>query len=1180
MKKININRLIVLVTVLSIVISSFCGVGAFISASADGDAPTYDSAKHTDLSIKEVLKGSKNDDGSFKYEIDDINYVDYSNMVNTGLVEDAVVYGSAVLPAGVYATNAIWDGQYLVLASATDWNGKYGYLVIKFTQGDNVDIQLVDGGNVNLTYIGGHISTLKPQYPNSSSTFGTEARKATYALSLTNFTLWVDGVKIIDNYAWNSAGKEITIESFAVGTGSVNSKNHISDYRVWTDNESVKEPVPAFVSGNHLDVTKSEEIELTKGADGTYSIVGNTSNYNIIKEHVKTKVTAGAVIYGSAKIAPDNFATATNTVSLIIAKTVQGNVAITFTAANGIELWITDENGNKISSIYKASYNGATDAFGNGIRKITYSVSKKAISVWCGVDKLIDNLEWQNTQPTIEITDFIFGVSAKGDKINVTGYRIWGSTDSVKVVLPVYDPKLHIDISSRSDIDGSMSTDGTYSFTTTSNMYRQIKEFGGVILDDDATIYGAVTLSPSTIYMNQWGGVILPLAKANSWRTGYGTLFVKFTHGDRIDVQHFSDGENEPLYVGALIPTLKPAYPDGTSNFGDKPHDVVYMINKQSFTLWVDGVKVIDNYVWNSTAGMEISIESYVLGIEGVNSTVNAQGYRVWVDKSEGKVTAPVYDKNKHYDITAGVSLNGEREEDGSLTFKSTNDNFDSTLKLTSDNVSDLATLYGSVKLSDINWKNNGLLYINLGKAACGDISGDLQLSLTQNNGAYVRIKNGDKVYNLGDTIPSANISYPNGGTFPSEGAAISYELNGECLSVWIGDAQILSDFKLEEAVDSTGNPNGIYLSSFGVGVGSENASFTASGYRVWSEILYTPTPAFDSKNDINMLSAMEAVKIGEGPVLNNENGKLTLGSSEFGDGDGKNSGVMYAGPILREGGTMYLRTVITTDTEYDPSLMNAQTYGGPVIRLANARAYRQDRTGGFSSGDGYFDILFTRGDSIDFRIRTDTGYDLFYIGANIPDFKIVYPDTYNGSRGDSEYEVTIAISNRYISMWINGKALLLDHSLFDLKGTGNDSEFAMDIWDIAPGILYNLSKGTAEEFSVWCSKEDFAPFELGEITYPTVEPTEAFATEAELKAEKASENSKNVSSVTKATVSTAAAATKGMISREINTEKVSNGVQLALVIICVVAAVGFVLLFATKKKLFVRRKMKRGDYR
>lgn len=1110
MKKININRLIVLVMVLAIIFSSFCGMSSFLSVMANGDVPIYDEQKHTDISVNEALNGGKNDDGSILYDIADINYADISNILNIGFTENATIFGSATLAAGSFATNAVWDGQYIALATAIDWSGNYGYLMIKFTQGDNIDLQLVDGSLVNITYVGGHISTLKPAYPNTGASFGSESRKIVYALSRTNFTLWVDGVKVIDNYEWAKepdilSSKPIFIEDFIVGVGAVNSKTIISNYRVWTDKESAKEPIPTYVSGSNLDVTATEEIELAKAKDGSYSIVDNNTNYIFLRNHEKTRLVSGAIINGSAKIAPDNFADIDNTLSLIIAKTEQGNVAITLTAENGVELWIIDENGNKLSVIYNTSYNDATYSFGSDTRKMTYSVSENTLSVWSGVDKIIDNLEWKDISVATTITDFVFGVAAKGDRVNITGYRVWGSKQYIKVIVPTYDSKLHIDISSRSDIDGSISTDGSYSFTTTNNLYSQVKEFGGVIIDDNATIYGSVTLSPSTIYMNQWGGVILPIAKAKLGGNE-GKLFVKFTHGDRIDVQLSVSGTEEPIYIGALLSALKPAYPDGTSNFGDKPHDVVYMINKTAFTLWVDGVKVIDNFVWADHAiasYSEITIESFILGIEAVNSTVNAQGYRVWVDKSEGTVTAPVYDKDKHYDITSGIELNGKREENGSFSFESGTNSFESTVKITSDNVSSVATLLGAVKYSQLNWKTDGLLYLNLGKAACGDISGDFQLALTQNRGAYLRIKNGDKEYNLGDTIPLANISYPNGDSFPTEDTVISYEINDEWISIWLADVQIIGDFKLKEALDFQGNAKGIYLSAFAAGLGSENVKFTASNYRVWSDLMFTPTPVFNSETDVNILSEMEAITIGGGAIYKTEKGNVTIGSSEFGDGDGTNSGVMFAGSVLREGGTMYYHTVIHADTELDPTLVNAQTYGGPVIRLANAKFYMQQRTGGYDSGVGYFDILFTNGDSIDFRIRDLTGYDEYYVGASIPDFKIIYPDTYNASIGSGEYEVTIALNNRYISMWINGKALLLNHSLFDLKGTSTDNEYVMEMWDFAPGILYNLSKGTAGEFKVWCSKEDYEPYEIGEVSYPDEELNEAFAAATELAKEK-----------------------------------------------------------------------------
>ena len=255
-----------------------------------------------------------------------------------------------------------------------------------------------------------------------------------------------------------------------------------------------------------------------------------------------------------------------------------------------------------------------------------------------------------------------------------------------------------------------------------------------------------------------------------------------------------------------------------------------------------------------------------------------------------------------------------------------------------------------------------------------------------------------------------------------------------------------MAEKDLSATVDFKGDPSGIYLSSFAAGLGSQNVGLTASEYRVWSDIMYSPTPSFNAETDVNILTEMEAVTIGDGPIYENKDGNITLGSSNVGDGDGTNSGVMFAGPVLKKGGTMYYQTVITTDTILDPTLVNAQIYGGPVIRLANAKFYTQQRTGGYNSGVGYLDIIFTQGDKIDFRIRDITGYDEYYIGAYIPDFKMVYPDTYNSSRGDSEYEVTIALNDHKISMWINGKALLLDHQLFDLQGTSTDEENVLEI--------------------------------------------------------------------------------------------------------------------------------------
>ena len=298
----------------------------------------------------------------------------------------------------------------------------------------------------------------------------------------------------------------------------------------------------------------------------------------------------------------------------------------------------------------------------------------------------------------------------------------------------------------------------------------------------------------------------------------------------------------------------------------------------------------------------------------------------------------------------------------------------------------------------------------------------------------------------LKDTYNNDLLYLGNHGNYPDSNSAVRGDIDytitaavsKTSMSIWVNGKKWVDDYKFES--------NGLTYDTFEFGIGFVCCQGTVSGVKAWcaKDEYKQPdmTPVYNSEKhtDINSLLQMEVV--GSTPTAKKTDGLFGVIGNDMTTCDYVNYGDLSQ--IID--GTLYYNAIVKEGIAQD----NADNNGGAILRIAKAK---------FGINTGTLGVLFSKSLGIRLVLLDDNNKILAYITD------LDYSGTSAKTRPNTDLNITAAIDENAISLYINGVTLLIEHSLEDLGVTMIGHSF---------GLGFINASGEIANARVYCNTDSY----------------------------------------------------------------------------------------------------------
>lgn len=1074
MKKIS-KKLLALFVALLLIIAPLSVKQLFSAEGGSTDkAPEYNASEHTDITDKFVVEKS----GSSVGYLPPANWANGYTVTNSSKVMpnerivfsniyasmEGTVYFSAKLNGDLVSggNNPDWSGPVIHLGKVKHETNGEGYLTALFTKTHGADIRIMDGYNNQIDYLG-----LNGNYPDTNSPVrSATGYTVTAAVSKDGVTIFINGVKWVDNFDFEAQGYVLKNFEFAIGfvccAGSVN------NIRAWCENKDYREPdrTPYYKDDNHTDLNPF----LLIGTEGTgITVEKDNGIFNVSASGTGcadfgniTGIITDKVIYtanfkkGIVASGADENAGPVMHIGKAQYGSKIGTLALILTAKDGIRLTLLDKDNSVIAVLSELEY--GTNK-GKDRKDIDYSVTAvvgyKNISVYVNTYTMLNEHSVNG-----------LGITLLGHEFKISFANVSGKVENIRAFCDKETNIEPINVSTRVDVTKTEISDGTSSETPLNFAASYAADSGSnttdVILNanvkdlliDGATVITKTVFATGSDYPTANGLQLVRLGKVKYNGTEYfADLHLTKTDGMKVVLVELNNTVTDIVitnadYVKADGTTTKTRF--------DLQGDLTVLAttNNAGISIYMNGYRFINKAFDNELSFVSADVgagvrnmKTYTTGfVKRYNTGVKA--FSVLCFKADRYSTAPVYNSSTDTNLNAntetgtsgsGISVIDQVNNNGYYQAQSTSDSADSSkVEFFDYNIKADGTLYFSttfkkgITAGDTNIELAGPV-LQLGKVEKDGQEGMLAVRFTASK--YIELFiDGTNAIDL-----DVKCEYPDTRTANRGNNAydVTVEVNSEYISLWVEGEQLITRYSFAD--------NGITFKSLYSAVKFVNTKAVADKILLWCKnadaTAVVGAPTFNPATDHDLTQEM---------VTYSQAGVAVTGGANDGysyDCTVEDKNIKFSKFYVKPGGGYITNFVIRAGNE------SSQTWGGHEIVIATIDV---------DGHEGYFSIRFFESGGISAQVFS-YAYNTWVDFATYPDTK-----THNRNK-DIDYNVTISSINNTLNVWVNGKKVIRDVTI---EGLWDGRK--VTVTENILKIMMNKTTGAVSNIKAWTPKENY----------------------------------------------------------------------------------------------------------